>query len=66
MQNDKKNPCYQCPRRYPGCSADCDDYKEWRAKRDELNKKAYNARVRDAKLTHYAVEQARKQKRRHK
>lgn len=23
------NPCYKCERRYPGCSAKCQDSKDW-------------------------------------
>jgi len=30
-----KNPCHNCPKRYPGCHGKCDDYKAWKADWDK-------------------------------
>ena len=67
----KQSPCHECDeqhpgRRYFGCFADCDEYKTWRKERDEENRRIRNERYNDARLTHYTVEQTRKQKRRHR
>ena len=62
MKND--GPCRECQDRYIGCFADCDVYKAWKAARVEENRKIAAARNREARLTYYAVEMSRKQKRR--
>ncbi len=30
----KKQPCYQCSKREPGCHGSCKEYKDWTAARD--------------------------------
>ncbi len=34
-----KNPCKDCPDRYPGCHAKCERYKSWKKEWDELKEK---------------------------
>lgn len=61
---DKQNPCYECPNRYPGCFADCEQYKAWKAERDALKIKMVKARNQESRITHYTVDMRRKSKRR--
>ena len=60
------SPCFQCPKRYPGCSANCDDtaYIAWRERQAAKKKAIREQKTYDAKLTHYAVDVARKKKKR--
>ena len=34
-----KNPCKDCPDRYPGCHSKCERYKSWKKEWDELKEK---------------------------
>lgn len=34
-----ENPCHNCPKRYPGCHASCEDYKSWKAQWDEMRER---------------------------
>lgn len=34
-----KNPCKDCPDRYPGCHAKCEKYKAWKKEWDEIKEK---------------------------
>ena len=35
-----KSPCRECGKRKVGCHGGCDDYRAWRAERDEKTRKA--------------------------
>ena len=35
----RKAPCKGCLKRFPGCHSSCEDYKEFRARLDAINKK---------------------------
>lgn len=34
-----ENPCHNCPKRYPGCHASCNDYKSWKVNWDEMRER---------------------------
>jgi len=34
-----KNPCKDCPNRYPGCHSKCERYKAWKQEWDKLKEK---------------------------
>jgi len=34
-----KNPCKDCPNRYPGCHSKCEQYKAWKQEWDKLKEK---------------------------
>lgn len=68
MQNDKKNPCHNCPDRHPGCSADCEkpEYLEYKRKEKEKREAIREFNQRNKALDTYTVEQRQKSKRRHR
>ena len=35
----EKPPCKGCSERYPGCHDNCENYKAWKSRLDEVNKR---------------------------
>lgn len=57
--------CYNCQNRHMGCHSDCEDYKQFRAELDEINKqkekdRALNSSLRAVK--EYAVAHSKKRR----
>lgn len=66
MKNDA--PCYQCPDRFPGCSASCKkpQYLEHKQKEAEKNELIRKNKKKNEAFNTYAVEVARKKKARYR
>lgn len=64
----KDSPCYQCPDRFPGCSGSCQkpEYIEEQRKKREVKERILKEKVKDGKLTKYAVDVALKNKKQYR
>lgn len=45
--------CNQCPRRYPGCHVECEEYIKQKAAQDEANAKRAKAKSETRDITSY-------------
>lgn len=56
----KTDPCYECEKRYVGCHADCDDYKEWKARQQTATEAKHKDRRRQGMLNSYTMQEVAK------
>lgn len=66
INSKKKNPCFDCQKRNPGCHSSCADYQEWIRKWNERKRVIFEEKKRESTLDNTkvtAVEKTKKKRR---